>query len=143
VKPMNETEWRSFLASGTRTAKLATRRSDGRPHVAPVWFILDSAELVFTTQRDTVKGRNLLHDPRVMLAVDDEQPPFAFVLIEASAVVREISPQQLLPWTTRIAKRYMGSANSDAYGRRNAMEGELLVRIPLTKVTARKWIAEW
>jgi len=142
MKPMTAEEWRAFVTSGTRTAKLATRRPDGRPHVTPVWFVLDSDDLVFTTQRDTLKGRNLLHDSRVMLAVDDERPPFAFVLIEGSAVVQELSPEQLLPWTTRIAERYMGAQNSEAYGRRNAVDGELLIRIPLGKVTARKGIAE-
>jgi PPOX class probable F420-dependent enzyme len=140
---MTESEWRSFLSSGTRTAKLATRRRDGRPHVAPVWFMLDSDDLVFTTYGDTVKARNLRRDPRVMLAVDDEQPPFAFVLVEGSAVMREVSPAELLPWTTRIAKRYMGTEQADAYGKRNAVEGEVLVRVPLTKVTAQKGIAEW
>jgi PPOX class probable F420-dependent enzyme len=135
---MTESEWRSFLSSGTRTAKLATRRPDGRPHVAPVWFILDSDDLVFTTYRDTVKARNLRRDPRVMLAVDDEQPPFAFFLVEGSAVMREVPPAELLPWTTRIAKRYMGTQQGDAYGKRNAVEGEVLVRVPLTKVTAKR-----
>jgi hypothetical protein len=56
---MMREEWRGFLSSGTRTAKLASRRVDGRPHVTPVWFVLDGDDLVFTTQRDTVKGRNI------------------------------------------------------------------------------------
>ena len=55
----------------------------------------------------------------------------------------EVSPAELLPWTTRIAKRYVGTEQADAYGRRNAVAGELLIRVPLTKVTARKGIAEW
>lgn len=143
MTPMTESEWRSFLSSGTRTAKLATCRPDGRPHVAPVWFVLDSSDLLFTTHRDTVKARNLRCDPRVMLSVDDEQPPFAFVLAEGSAIMCEVSPAELLPWTTRIAQRYMGTEQADAYGSRNAVEGELLIRLPLTKVTARKGIAEW
>ncbi len=57
---MTETEWREFLAAGTRTGKLATTRPDGRPHVVPIWFILDGDDLVFTTGADTVKGRSLL-----------------------------------------------------------------------------------
>lgn len=140
---MTREEWRAFLASGTRTAKLATRRPDGRPHVAPVWFVLDADDLVFTTHRDTAKGRNLLHDARVMLSVDDERPPFAFVLITGTAVVIELRPAELLPWTTRIAERYVGTAEADAYGRRNAVEGELLVRVPLEKITARAGVADW
>ena len=143
MKSMTPDEWRAFLLAGTRTAKLASVRSDGRPHVVPIWFDLDGDELVFMTGRETVKGKNLLRDPRVMLSVDDEQPPFAFVLIDGLAIASELSPADLLPWSTRIAKRYMGAEKADAYGRRNAVEGELLVRVPLTKVIARAAVADW
>jgi PPOX class probable F420-dependent enzyme len=143
MKPMNPAEWRAFLLFGTRTAKLATVRRDGFPHVAPVWFDLEGDELFFLTGRDTVKGKNLLRDPRVMLSVDDECPPFSFVLVEGIAVISELPSAELLPWSTRIAKRYMGAAQAEAYGRRNAVEGELLIRIPLTKVTARGGLADW
>jgi PPOX class probable F420-dependent enzyme len=136
MKQMTPSEWRAFLLSGTRTAKLASVRSDGRPHVAPVWFDLDGNDLIFMTGRDTVKGKNILRDPRVMLSIDDERPPFAFVLIEGTAVASELLPAELLPWSTRIAKRYMGAERADAYGKRNAVIGELLVRVPFTKVIA-------
>jgi PPOX class probable F420-dependent enzyme len=143
MKSMTLDEWRAFLLAGTRTAKLATVRPDGRPHVAPVWFDLDGDHLVFMTGRDTVKGRNLLRDPRVMLSVDDERPPFAFVLIEGVASASDLSTEELLPWSTRIAARYMGLEQAEAYGRRNAVEGELLVRVFLGKVIAQKGVADW
>ena len=38
----------------------------------------------------------------------------------------------LLLWATRIAERYMGAAQADAYGRRNATPSELLVRMTPT-----------
>ena len=53
------TEWREFLTAGTRTGKLATTCLDGRPHVVPIWFVLDGDDLVFNTGADTVKGRSL------------------------------------------------------------------------------------
>jgi PPOX class probable F420-dependent enzyme len=142
MKPMTPPEWRSFLLSGTRTAKLATVRSDGRPHVAPVWFDLDGNDLIFMTGRGTVKGKNIRRDPRVMLSIDDERPPFAFVLIEGTAVASELSPAELLPWSTRIASRYMGTEHADAYGKRNAVAGELLVRVSLRKVVAQQDVAD-
>ncbi len=46
---MSESQWRGFLAEGTRTGKLATVRKDGRPHVMPVWFVLSDHEIVFMT----------------------------------------------------------------------------------------------
>lgn len=50
ARPMTDDEWMDFVSTGTRTAKLATTRADGRPHVAPVWFVLDDhGQFVFQT----------------------------------------------------------------------------------------------
>jgi hypothetical protein len=37
----------------------------------------------------------------------------------------------------------MGKDNAAAYGKRNSMEGAILVRIKPTKIIAEKDIAEW
>lgn len=124
-----------------RTAKLATVRADGRPHVAPIWFDLDGEDLLFTTGESTVKGRNIRRDPRVSLCVDDEEPPFAFVIVEGEAEIVD-DPEELLRWATRIGGRYMGEELAEAYGRRNAVPGELLVRVAPTRVVARKNISD-
>ena len=39
-------ECRCFVTAGTRTAKWAIARRDGRPHVVPVWFVLDDEAMV-------------------------------------------------------------------------------------------------
>ncbi len=72
---MSDDDYRSFLTEGTRTAKLATTRRDGRPHVVPVWFVMDGDDLIVTTGRDSVKGRAIRRDDRVALCVDDERRP--------------------------------------------------------------------
>jgi PPOX class probable F420-dependent enzyme len=143
MRSMTPSEWHEFLLHGTRTAKVATVRSNGCPHVAPVWFVLDGEEIVFTTAANSVKGKNLSRDPHVMISVDDENPPFAFVLVDSKAEIMELTPPELLPWTTRIASRYVPSGQGDAYGKRNAVEGELLVRVPLTKVIGEAGVADW
>src|SRR6187551_2124231 len=61
---MSREEWRGFISAGGRTGKLATVRPDGRPHVVPVWFVLDGEDLVFTTWHTSVKAVNLRRDPR-------------------------------------------------------------------------------
>lgn len=134
------TDQRSFLLEGTRTGKLATVRKDGRPHVAPIWFDLDDSTLIFTTGQTTVKAANIQRDPRVCLCVDDETPPFAYIQIEGTATLTADS-EALLYWATRIGGRYMGSALAEAYGQRNAVVGELLVRVTPTKITFEKDIA--
>jgi PPOX class probable F420-dependent enzyme len=125
---MTREEALAFLAEGARTAKLATVTADGRPRVVPVWFVLDGTEIVFTTGRDTVKGRNLRRDGRACLCVDDERPPFAYVHVRGPVELTE-QASDLLDWTTRIARRYMGPGQAETYGRRNAVDTELLVRV--------------
>ncbi|HXR42447.1 MAG TPA: PPOX class F420-dependent oxidoreductase, partial [Acidothermaceae bacterium] len=108
----------AFLSSGTRTGKLGYVASDGRPLVAPVWFVVDDGGLVFNTGRDTAKGHALARDPRVTLCVDDQQPPYAFVQVQGEVSTSE-DPQELLDTATRIGGRYMGADRADEFGRRN------------------------
>ena len=138
---MNADERAHFLGESTRTGKLATTRANGSPHVAPVWFIVDGDDLVFMTGADTVKGRAMLRDPRVALAVDDENPPFSFVLVEGEVTIsRDLD--EMLPWSIAIARRYMGEELAERYGRRNAVEGELLVRLRPVRITAVAGLAD-
>lgn len=138
---MNASECNEFLSGGAHTASLATVRPDGRPHVAPIWFDLDGDTVIFTTWHASVKARNIRNDPRVSLCVDEEEPPFAFALIEGEVEVRENDPD-LRYWATRIAERYMGEELAESYGERNSVEGELLLRVRPTNVVARKNVAD-
>jgi PPOX class probable F420-dependent enzyme len=133
-------EQKAFLLHGTRTGKLATVRKDGRPHVAPIWFVLDGDTLVFNTGEDTVKGASIRRDPRIALCVDDETPPFSFLIVEGTAELID-DLDALKMWATRIAARYMGNELAEQYGARNGVPGELLVRVTLTKVIFAKDIA--
>ena len=134
--------WREFITElPARTAKLATVLADGGPHVAPVWVALDGDDLLFNTGSDTSKGQALRRDPRVAMAFDDERPPFSFVLVRGTTTISE-DPDELLRWATTIAGRYMGADQADAYGRRNAVPGELLVRVTPTRVVAQRGIAD-
>ncbi|WP_181768615.1 PPOX class F420-dependent oxidoreductase [Streptomyces albidus (ex Kaewkla and Franco 2022)] len=141
AEKMTQDEWRDFVSQGTRTGKLSTVRADGSPHVAPMWFVLDGDDVVFNTGENTVKGRNLARDPRASICVDDERSPYAFVIIQGSA---ELSSDlaEMRPWATRIAARYMGEEAADQYGARNAVPGELLVRVRVEKVVALSGIAD-
>ena len=144
--PMDNGELLAFLTGDTpaHTAKLATVRADGRPHVAPIWFALDTStagddspigDLVFNTGADTLKGKALRRDPRVALCMDSEEPPFCFVTIEGIATISEDLPE-VARWATILGGRYMGADQAEAYGRRNGVPGELLVRVRPTNIVA-------
>ena len=136
MRKMTEDEAIRFLTEGTRTGKVATVRSDGRPHVAPIWFVLRGDELVFTTWHETVKARNLSRDPRAALTVDLEEPPYAFVLVEGEARVVPNDPEKL-DIATQLGARYMGEDQAEAFGKRNAVDGEWVVRLPMTRIVSR------
>ncbi len=123
----------AFLSEGTRTAKLGFLAADGRPLVAPVWFVVDGGHLVFNTGRDTAKGRALARDARVVICVDDEQPPFSFVQVQGTATMSE-DLDEVRTFAARIGGRYMGADRAEEFGRRNGVSGELLVRVTPTKV---------
>jgi PPOX class probable F420-dependent enzyme len=137
---MTPDEIHIFLSHGTRTAKLATSGAGGQPHVMPVWFVLDGEELMFTTWGDSVKGRNLRRNPRAAVIVDDEVAPYAFVHIRGRVRLSE-DLEELLRFATAIGARYMGADRAVEFGRRNAVPGELLVRLRPERVIAATAVA--
>jgi PPOX class probable F420-dependent enzyme len=142
AQTMSPDEIMEFLTYGTRTGKLATIRGNGRAHVAPIWFVLDGEDLLFTTWHTSVKAKNMQRDPRVNLCVDDETAPYAFVIAEGTVTFSE-DQEECLKWATRIGGRYMGEDQAEAFGKRNSVEGELLVRLTPTKYIAQKELAGW
>lgn len=131
----------AFLSEGTRTGLLGYLASDGRPLVAPVWFVVDGDSLAFNTGKNTAKGRAMARDPRVVMCVDDPRPPYSFVQVQGIASIGE-DPQDVRDIATRTGGRYMGSDRAEEYGRRNGVPGELVVRIQPTKVRKAFNLAE-
>lgn len=143
MKDMSPEEYRQFMLDKPRTGKLATVRPDGRPHIAPIWFALDGDDLIFTTWHQSVKANNLKANPRISLCVDEEAPPFAYVIFEGIAsIIENPDPATMLHWTTLLAGRYMGEVLAEAYGKRNAVEGEWLIRVSPSKIIAKSGIAD-
>jgi PPOX class probable F420-dependent enzyme len=137
---MRENEWKTFISAGTRTGKLATVRADGAPHIAPVWFLLDGDDLVFTTENVTVKAHDLLRDGRAAMCVDDEVAPYSHAVLWGHTEI-STDPGQLRTWATSIAGRYMGETRASEFGGRNSVPGMLLVRMHIEHVSAYAAIA--
>ncbi|MBR8640460.1 PPOX class F420-dependent oxidoreductase [Streptomyces tuirus] len=141
MRKMTDDEWRAFVSHGTRTGKLSTVRADGSPHVTPIWFLLDGHNVVFNTDKTGVKGRNLARDGRFALCVDDDQPPYAFVVLQGRAEISD-EPEDMRHWAARLGARYMGEDRAEEYAARNGGHGELLVRARIDKVIAFNGVAD-
>jgi PPOX class probable F420-dependent enzyme len=59
----------AFLAA-ERTCRVATVGADGRPHVAPLWFVWDGAFLWLHSVVRSQRWADLMRDPRVAVVVD-------------------------------------------------------------------------
>ena len=134
--------WKTFVdALPAHTAKLAVVRADGSPLVAPIWIERDGEEIVFMTSAETIKGKSILRDGRVSLCLDNETPPFDFVTISGTTTTSD-DPDELLRWGTSIAARYMGAEVAEAFGKRNAVPPEMVVRVTPTHIVAKNNVAD-
>ena len=142
MKDMTQAEIRKFLLAGTRTGKLATVKANGDPHVVPIWFLLDGDDLVFNTWHTSIKAKNMARNGRVAISVDHQEPPYDFIMIEGEASFSE-DRDEIKKWAAQIGGRYMGADQAEAFGERNSVEGELLVRVKITKIIAKKDVSAW
>jgi len=138
LSPSEALDW---VFAQARTAKIGVVTKSGAPLVAPIWVARDGGALVFNTGDGTAKGRAIRRDPRVSLCFDDETPPFSFVTIAGVAEIIE-DLAEVRRWAAVIGGRYMGEDQAEAYGERNGVPGELLIRVTPTKTTAALDIAD-
>src|SRR3954470_5557 len=66
---MDAAERDAFLAA-ERTCRVATVRSDGAPHVTPLWFAWDGASLWLTSIVKSQRWADLQREPRISVIVD-------------------------------------------------------------------------
>ncbi|TYL44861.1 PPOX class F420-dependent oxidoreductase [Nocardioides sp. BGMRC 2183] len=140
---MSDAEVRRFLsADPARPAVLATVRKDGRPHAAPIWYVLEEdGAILFNTGAETVKGRNLARTGLATLTVQEDRAPFSFVTVEGTVTTSD-DLEEVRTAAARIGGRYMGAARSEEYGERNGVPGELVVRLTPTKVISAADVAD-
>ena len=142
MREMTTEEVLEFLSTGTRTAKVAWVASDGRPHVAPIWFVVEDGDILFVTSAEAGKSRALRRDPRISLVVDVEEPPYAFAKVDGTVEITE-DPDELLRVATLVGGRYMGADQAEAYGARNGVPGECLVRLRPASIAGFEAVSDW
>lgn len=116
---MSRTEWERFLA-GRRVAVLATLGLDGGPVLTPIWYLYRDGLLYMRTGTESVKARNVRHDSRVAVCVQDERAPYRSVTVYGRAST-EAAEEGL---DAAIARRYLGGVGGAFYLRtaREAVE---------------------
>ena len=135
--------WREFIDElPARTAKFASVAADGSPRVSPIWVALDGDDVMFTTHSTSAKAKAIGRDARVAMCFDDERPPFSNVILFGTAsVVRRA--RRRAPMGDHHRRSLHGRrARAEAYGARNGVPGEVLVRVTPTKVITARDLAD-
>jgi PPOX class probable F420-dependent enzyme len=110
-------------------ADVATVMPDGSPQTTPVWIDREDGAVVFNTAKGRVKHRNLRRDPRVAVAVHNEDNPYEQVLVRGRA---ELVDEGADDHIDALAKKYLGE---DEYPFRQPGEERVKVRVKPEKVS--------
>lgn len=140
---MSDAEVHAFLtADPARPGVLGTTRKDGRPHLAPVWFVVDDdGTILFNTGTDTVKGRTLKKTGYAALTVQDDRAPFSFVTVQGPVEIID-DLDEVRRWAAVIGGRYMGADRAEEFGARNGVPGEWLIRMTVAHTVSAADVAD-
>src|SRR5829696_4353063 len=97
-------------ASCSRPRTTSTSRRCCRtapPHSVPVWTDVDGDHLIFFTQPQSRKARNLARDPRVALSITDREQPYRMAQVRGR-VAGTIEGEDALEVIDRLAVKYTG-----------------------------------
>jgi PPOX class probable F420-dependent enzyme len=95
------------LFGGGHVVHLATLRPDGAPQSRPLWTIVHEGNVVFFTQAESPKARDIAHDPRVALSAADKTNPYRSAWVRGR-VARVIEGEQALAIIDLISDAYIG-----------------------------------
>lgn len=110
---LSQSEINEFL-DGVHIARVATTRPDGRPHIAPVWYLWEDDTLYFESESRTVKTRNLRLNPNIAISVDITAGGLRlkYVILEGRVEFIE-NLEAVKKIANRVYSRYMGQEALD------------------------------
>lgn len=94
------------LLNGKNFVSVATTRKDGSPQVTPAWVEYDGTHIILNSEEKRAKVKNLERDPRVSLAVVNQENPYEYAQIEGRVV--EITAKGGAEGIDKLAQKYIG-----------------------------------
>jgi DNA-binding IclR family transcriptional regulator len=95
---------------GLWSAQLACVRSDGTPHVVPLWYEWDGSKMWLAASPGASWRSHLAENPQVSVTLDEPWPPLRRVFLSGTA--SEVAPEQipggLGGLRRRLATKYLG-----------------------------------
>ena len=127
---MADVELRAFLAE-QMVMQCATVGPSGRPHLVPLWYVPDDAQLRGWTYAKSQKARNLERDARATLGIEDgvQYHELRGVMLECD-VELERDTERVTDFGLELFARYAGGELAPET--REAVEKQAPKRVGLT-----------
>jgi PPOX class probable F420-dependent enzyme len=108
---------------------VATRRSDGTPHVTPTWVDVRDDQILLNSAKGRRWPANAARDPQVTLTIPNRENPYEYVSIRGH--VAEITEDGADAHIDALARKYLGV---DAYPSRQPGERRIIVKVEPDRV---------
>jgi PPOX class probable F420-dependent enzyme len=118
------------LFHGNALAQLATLRSDGTPHLTPIWIDLEADRILVNTRADRVKAKHMQERPEVAVCIVDPADPYRYITV--NGVVDSVGEAGAMAHMDRLAARYLRVSK---YPWAKPDERRLLFRVRPTRVS--------
>jgi PPOX class probable F420-dependent enzyme len=135
VAELNQDELVSLLGQPI-VGHLVTIRGNGRPHVAPIWYLKEGDHALIITGETSLKVRNIRRNPAVALSIATERRPYQYAILEGDA---EITQHRLAQVVEQICIRYDGPERGPAFAQELLAAGTtVLVDVGINRVISWK-----
>lgn len=132
---MTQQEIDEYLTE-VHVAHLVTMRSNGRPHVTPVWFLEENGQASVMAYSNAVKVRNIRRNSAVTLSIATDQRPLKYFVMNGDVQVVVEDVAQIVE---RICVRYDGPVRGVEFAKELLAEDQLrLIEILATRFVGGK-----
>jgi PPOX class probable F420-dependent enzyme len=121
------------LFEGKNFVFISTLMKDGTPQITPTWVDLEEqggGYILVNTAIGRIKQKNVLRNPRVALAVIDQNNPYDMVSVRGK-VVEQVNGNAADQHIDKLAKKYLGKDN---YPGRSPGEKRIILKIKPEKI---------
>jgi len=127
---MTADEREAFLAD-LHVGILSIQRDGKGPLALPIWYRYEDGVVMIWMNGDSVKAKLLRRHGRASMTVQDESPPYRYVMVEGPVTV-DRSDRDILP----VAVRYLGEEMGRGYAAHNpSSESSAIARL-----TPERWL---
>src|SRR4051794_40140292 len=134
---MSDAELQDFLAQ-QKIVSVATIGPQGRPHLLPLWYVVDGDDLRGWTFAKSQKAKNLERDPHATLQVEDgiEYHELRGVMLECDVHVERDTERVAEDYGFPLLERYAGGSDEAREAFREQAKKRIGMRFSPTRVVS-------